>query len=128
VYWLLAWSIWGAPTSRTQYVALGGSLLLFGAALLAMWKARAAAIAAICASALIWSFYAPALVVTFIRLPYTTLASESPLALQLLPSYLLALTPVGFLIASTYHAVVSLTRDKLHRVKASNWFAHMLLP
>jgi len=36
--WLLAWSIWGAPTSRTEYLALCGSLVLFIAALLAPWR------------------------------------------------------------------------------------------
>ncbi len=113
VCWLLAWSIWGAPTSRTQYVALCGSLVLLIAALLAIRKARAAATTALCASVAIWSFYAPALVVTFFRLPYTTLALEPHLVLQLLPSYLLALIPVGLLIASTYHAVVSLRRKTL---------------
>jgi hypothetical protein len=118
VYWLMMWSIWGALTSRTQYVALCGSLALMLAALLAIWKARAAATTALCASVAIWSFYGPALAVTFFRLPYITLASNSHLFLQLLPSYLLALIPLGFLIASTYHAVVSLRRTTLARLQA----------
>jgi hypothetical protein len=69
VYWLMMSSIWGAPTSRTQYVALCGSLALILAALLAICKARAA-ITALCASVAIWSFYGPALVVAFFRFPY----------------------------------------------------------
>ena len=108
VYWLLAWSIWGAPTSRTQYLALCGSLVLFIAALLALWKPRAAAITALCASAVIWCFYAPALVITFIRLPYGTYVLQPRLALRLFPSFLLALTPVALLTVSTYYAIVSL--------------------
>ena len=118
VYWLLMWSIWGAPTSRTQYISLCGSLALLIAGLLAIRKARAAATTAFCASVAIWSFYGPALLVTLVRLLNSTLASNPSRVVRLLESSLLALIPVGLLIASTYHALVSLRRKTIARVES----------
>ena len=103
VYWLLMWAIWGAPTSPTQYLSLCGSLVLLIAASLAKWKPRMAAVTALCAIAAIWCFYAPALVYSLVRLPYSAL---------LLPSYFVALIPAVLLTASSYYAIAYLRQSK----------------
>ena len=100
VYWLVAWRIWGAPTSPAQYVSLCGSLLLLTAAVPAARKPRTAAFMAVGACAAIWCFYAPALMHTFGSLP------------PAMPVYLMAwaFVPVVMLVISTIHAVIGILR------------------
>jgi hypothetical protein len=70
-YWLLAWAIWGAPTNVWEYLALFGSLLLIVAGITTAWKKAMGSYMALASSALIWSFYLPAIIqvarVTLVR-------------------------------------------------------------
>jgi len=70
VYWLLAWGIWGAPTSPLQYVSICGSVALLVAGSLAKWAPRSTAFTTMGASVAMWCFYAPALIHTIRALPH----------------------------------------------------------
>jgi hypothetical protein len=100
VYWLLAWGVWGAPTSPLQYVSICGSLVLFVAGILARWIPRATAFTAMGASVAMWCFYAPALIHTLRTLPTS----------MTLQSSWVAFTPVVLLVASTAYAITNITR------------------
>jgi hypothetical protein len=95
VYWLLAWGIWGAPTSPLQYVSICGSLALLIAGLVSKWKRRAAEFTAVGASLVIWCFYAPALIHTLAAWPTKVTVQAG----------LIAFTPVFLLVMSTVHAI-----------------------
>jgi hypothetical protein len=69
VFWLMAWTLWGAPTSNARTVALFGCGVLLVAAILVKWRASVAAGIALCACMVIWFSYSPALVYTLFRLP-----------------------------------------------------------
>ena len=62
--WLLLWAVWGAPTSVWEYIALLGSLLLFVAGIMNVWKLSAAIYLVAFSEILIWSFYLPTIFVT----------------------------------------------------------------
>ena len=99
VYWLLAWAIWGAPTSPLQYVSICGSLVLLIAGILVKPRPRAAAFTALGASVAIWCFYAPALIHTLTSLPISMTVQA-----------LWAFTPVVLLIVGTAHAIIAVAR------------------
>jgi hypothetical protein len=101
VYWLLAWGIWGSPTSPLQYVSICGSLALFVAGILARWMPRATALTAMGASVAMWCFYALALIHTLRSLPTN----------MTLQSSLVAFTPVALLVASTAYAITNIARS-----------------
>jgi len=105
VYWLLAWGIWGAPTSPLQYISICGSFALFVAGVLAKWRPRVTAFTALAASIAMWCFYAPALIHTLHSLPTS----------MTLQSSLVALTPVVLLVLST----ASATKDIAKRYRAA---------
>jgi len=92
--YLLSWAIWGAPTSPLQYVALLGSVALLVAAVLSMWKPRAATTVALGGSLLLWCFYGPALY---------TLWREPPLSFRFNKVFVVLL-PLALLIAVTGYA------------------------
>jgi hypothetical protein len=100
VYWLLAWGMWGAPTTPLQYVSLGGSLVLLIAGIVAKWKARASAFAAVGACVAIWCFYAPAVIHTLRSLPTSRIVEQT----------LWAFTPVVLLVVSSVYAVTAIAR------------------
>ena len=100
VYWLLAWGIWGAPTSPLQYVSVCGSLALFVGGILAKWRPRATAFTAMGASVAMWCFYAPALIHSIRSMP-------TGMTLQ---SSLVAFAPVVLLILSTAYAIADIAR------------------
>ncbi len=106
VYFLSAWSMWRAPITPSQYIALVGSFVLLVAALLVRWKPRLASILALCSCVLIWCFYAPAIVSTLIHLPLI------PELRTFLWSLALSLTPVVLLALSSFRAVRSLAQRK----------------
>ena len=107
VYWLLAWAIWGAPTTPLQYVSLGGSLGLLVAGIVAMWKARFAGFTAAGASVAIWCFYAPAVIYTVRSLPTTLRALPTG---RVVEQTLWVFTPVVLLIVSSIYAVRAIAR------------------
>jgi hypothetical protein len=96
VYWLLAWGIWGAPTSPWQYVSICGSLALLIAGLVSRWKRRAAAFTAVGASLALWCFYAPALIHSLAAWPTKVTVQAG----------LMAFTPLFLLVMSTVHAII----------------------
>jgi len=100
VYWLLAWGIWGAPTSPLQYVSICGSLALFVAGILAKWRPQETAFTAIGASVAIWCFYAPAVIHTIHSLP-TNMTMQSSLV---------AFTPVVLLVFTSAYAIMDIAR------------------
>ena len=111
VYWVLMMAIWGAPTSPLEFVSICGSVVLFIAGVLAKWRPRAAAMTALCASAAIWSFYAPSLFGTFIRVPYINLLVQPQHYLRwVFRSFLVGLIPAVLLVVTTYQAVAILRR------------------
>jgi|ERR1035437_817111 hypothetical protein len=103
VYWLLAWGIWGAPTSPLQYISICGSLALFVAGILTKWRPRTTAFVALGASIAMWCFYAPALIHTLRALP-TSMTVRSGLV---------AFTPVVLLVVSTAYSITDIA--KKHR-------------
>jgi hypothetical protein len=106
VYFLTAWSMWRAPITSSQYIALVGSFVLLVAALMVRWIPRLATILALCSCVLIWCFYAPALVYTLSRLP------SIPELRTFLPSLALSLVPAILLALSSFRAVRSLVQRK----------------
>lgn len=100
VYWLLAWGIWGAPTSPLQYVSICGSLALLVAGVLAKWRPRATAVMAMSATIAMWCFYAPAMIHTIHSLPASMTTQSS----------LMTFTPMVLLVISTACAVKDIAR------------------
>ena len=100
VYWLMAWGIWGAPTSPLQYVSILGSLTLLVAGTRAKWRPRTRAFTAVCAIIAIWCFYGPAVIHTLRQLPSNMGVPEATFAFA----------PVALLVASTTYAVVIFMR------------------
>ncbi len=99
IWYLLMSSIWGAPTSPLQYIALIGSIVLLIAAVMSHWKHRASAVASAGGLVLLWLFYGPALYV----LGYS-LWHNPPLSFRFDNYMVVALAPIGLLIATTAHA------------------------
>ncbi len=61
VFWLMMWSIWGAPISSFHYVALLGGIGLVAAAYVALFKLHVAAMMALASALGLWAFYIPAI-------------------------------------------------------------------
>jgi hypothetical protein len=62
VVWALAWAVWGAGVSITEYLSLLGSLILVASAAISSSKRIIASRLALIGTAAVWSFYMPALV------------------------------------------------------------------
>jgi tetrahydromethanopterin S-methyltransferase subunit D len=106
-YWLLAWAIWGAPTSAWEYLALFGSVILIAAGITHIWKKTLGIYIAIAALLAIWCFYLPAIIVTT-RTMLTSAAVPDP-------RWILTIGCVfAPLIASTILAIRDAT-DRLRR-------------
>jgi hypothetical protein len=64
-FYLEVWTVNLAP-NPLHYISFAGSVILLGAAFTAPFRDRKAAIVATIGSFLLWCFYAPALVLTFL--------------------------------------------------------------
>jgi len=104
VLWLMAWTLWGAPTRTARTVVLFGCGVLLAAAVMLKWKARLAAGVALCACVVIWLCYAPAVMYTALRLP----SIHKPRVF--LPAFIVCTIPVILLALSTVRSAFGVLR------------------
>ena len=104
VLWLMAWTLWGAPTSTARTVVLFGCGVLLAAALMLKWKSRLAAGVAFCACVVIWACYAPAVMYTVLRLPSIHRARV------FLPAFIVCIIPVVLLALSTVRSALGVLK------------------
>ncbi len=113
VYWLLMWSIWGAPTSVTQYVALLGSLILLIAAVLHPIRDKIANVTAAIGLVALWCFDLPALSLTLARFPYLAAITGDGKRGSYMRFVLMALIPVALLMTTTFRVGKNLKRNSV---------------
>ena len=111
-FWLTSEMMWGAPPNPLHFAALGGSILLFVAAMRAPTSPRAATKTGLAGCIAAWCLYAP-LIVLDVFMPFT-MGQE----VRILASFRDYVPLVGLfggpilLVASTAYTIFFLTRSQ----------------
>lgn len=85
LYTLLALAVYGAPFNPLELLAMLGSLALFIAAYISLYRPNAAARVALIAALAIWAFYAPAIAKT-VRARFGSSTVVRTIGIYLLPT------------------------------------------